>query len=63
MSHRTKAGNRAPSSKIGRNKFKCEKYRTEGRKEKNAKRDAARHQHILDVAQFTRFSKGGLAVR
>lgn len=42
MSHGTKPGNRAPSSKVGRNKAKCEKYRTQGRKAKNAIRKAAR---------------------
>lgn len=29
MSHGTKPGFRAPSSKIGRNKVKCERYRRE----------------------------------
>ena len=41
MSHRTAIGNRAPSSKMGRNKYKCDKYRAEGRREKNAARKAA----------------------
>jgi hypothetical protein len=41
MSHRTAVGNRAPSSKFGRNKWKCDKYASEGRKQKNAARKAA----------------------
>lgn len=38
MSHGTRPGQRAPSSKIGRNKTKCEKYRSRNTKEKNAER-------------------------
>lgn len=38
MSHGTKPGQRAPSSKVGRNKTKCERYRAKGTKEKNANR-------------------------
>jgi hypothetical protein len=35
------------SSKLGRNKVKCAKYRSEGRREKNKARKAARRQRKL----------------
>jgi hypothetical protein len=42
MSHGTKPGNRAPSSKMGRNKTKCDRYRSQNRAVANAARKAAR---------------------
>jgi hypothetical protein len=42
MSHRTAIGNRAPSSKFGRNKWKCDKYASENRRARNAARKAVR---------------------
>jgi hypothetical protein len=42
MSHGTKMGTRAPSSKIGRNKRKCDRYAADGRRERNKARKAER---------------------
>ena len=36
------------SSKAGRNKKKCERYRAEGRREKNKKRKQLRHQKHME---------------
>lgn len=44
MSHRTPTGQRAPSTKWGRNKHKCDKYAMQDRRTKNK---AARAKRIL----------------
>ena len=62
MSHRTPIGHRAPSSKFGRNKFKCDKYAMQGRKEKNAARKAQRIARNLSKALEARLIKQLLSV-
>lgn len=54
MSHRTPIGTRAPSSKFGRNKFKCDKYAMQGRKAKNAARKAERIKRELEKTSISR---------
>lgn len=43
MSHGTPRGQRAPASKSGRNKKKCEKYKLRGIREKNKARRIAKN--------------------
>lgn len=57
MSHRTPIGTRAPSSKFGRNKFKCDKYAMQGRREKNAARKADKLRMNLISAASSRLQK------
>lgn len=38
MSHGTRMNQRAPASKFGRNKNKCEKYKLVGQRERNKRR-------------------------
>jgi hypothetical protein len=57
MSHRTAIGHRAPTSKFGRNKWKCDKYASENRRAKNAVRKAERLRRNLINAATSRLQR------